>query len=131
MFTDAEWVRLIDKLRQLTEQDKLKWEINSHMLSTTLGGVTYTIASKDRDGVAPWTLTVAEGSDPWASTQLDRIMSIGGPETQQEPRSKVAPLREAALRQAVGAAQLLDNLLADLNELDPTEPPTYGDDIPF
>jgi hypothetical protein len=130
MFTDDEWVALISKLRQLTEEEKLQWSINTGgSVYTEINDVTYIIDSQDDDGAPPFVLHVRTGSEiDW--TEVDAITSIGGVEMARDPRTKVLPLQSIARRMALGGPQLAKRLLGDLERIDPTTPPIYGQAAP-
>lgn len=130
MFSNSEWNSLIDKLRHLTEGEKVKWVLDGGALSTEIQGTTYIVESADEDGSAPWLLRVRTG-DVWDGQDIDELRSIGGFETQTDPRTKVTPLREIAYRMALGGPKFASRLLDDLAAIDPTEPPEYGSSTPF
>ncbi|WP_285036893.1 hypothetical protein [Plantibacter sp. ME-Dv--P-095] len=126
MFSDEEWTRLIDKLRQLTELDKLEWNNNGlGGLYVEVGDITYLMEPKDSDGVAPYVLRVRNGAlTNW--NEIDSIVSVPGPELATGPATKITPLWELALRISQGGPALAQNLLADLDQIEPTPPPSYG-----
>lgn len=126
MFSDSDWVKILNKLRQLTELGKIKWSENGRGdIYAEIGDVLYLIESKDHDGVAPWVLFVRKGSDnEWS--ELGSLLSIGGVEIEDEPGTKIGPLREIAFRQATNADEIVSDLLASMNEIEPQSPPTYG-----
>lgn len=126
MFTDDEWVALISKLRQLTEEEKLSWSINHDGgIYAEINDVTYLITSQDDDNAPPYVLGVRIGEDSdWS--EVDTITSVAGTETVNDPRTKIMPLQSIARRMALGGPQLAKRLLGDLDRIDPTSPPKYG-----
>lgn len=127
MFSELEWSTLINKLRQLTEKRKIEWHDNRvGGLYASVNDITYLIGSKDSDGVAPYLLSVrrVRSEDDW--DELDVLESAPGMETDLAPWTKVEPLRDLALRMSRGGPEVVQNLLAELNDLDPSDPPIYG-----
>lgn len=125
MFTDDEWYGLLAKLRQLTEEDKISWTIGKGTLSSRVGNTSYTITSRDQDDAPPYVLTVRMENDPgWRV--VDEIESVGGPEVRTIPGTMIHPLEQIARRMALGGPKLARKLLADLEQIDPSSPPSYG-----
>lgn len=128
MFDESEWTQLVETLTQLTRQGRLKWHEDGSNVTTTVAGVTYVIGSVDNDGRQPYFLAVEEATDdPWASTkELSRLESI--PEDAEweygaPAGGRLHYLRREAIRNALGAPQLLNRLLKDLEATGDDEPP--------
>lgn len=128
MLSDDEWSALINKLRQLTESEKVKWEVGfiENELYLEVGDVTYWIESKDGDGVPPFDLTIRRKVDGSKAQEVDRLTSRGGPEVDRVPGTKVIPLWDIAKRMSEGGPQLAKSLLDQLSEIDPEPPHSYG-----
>ena len=134
MFSHEEWASLIAKLRQLTEGEKVKWNpLGDSGLKLELGEAVYIITDRDNDGQAPWVLTVyrkgESKSDP--ARKIDTIESDYSAENVRFPGTLVPGLRDIAFRMSLGGPQLARDLLAEMDELDPSAPPEYGADSPF
>lgn len=133
MFNDAEWSALVAKLHQLTDGNRVKWELDGFELSLRIGDVTYVITALDEDGVPPWVLHVRKhAEDPdtdYKWTEIDALRSKPGWNS-GDPQVQLLELRDLAYRMALGGPQLAQHLLDDLDRIDAT-PPTPAADTPF
>lgn len=128
MLEASEWTALILKLRQLTDMEKLRWELQSPSgrLSTEINDTTYLIEARDDDNSAPFVLRIRTGSETdWV--EVDSLLSTAGFETSWEPGTLVIPLMDAASRAARGGSRVVAKLLADLNAIDPSDPDSADD----
>ena len=134
MFSNEEWSSLITKLRHLTESGKVNWKpMGESGLIVDVGSGQYTITDRDSDGQPPWVFKVySKGeskNDP--ARAVDSIESEYTAENVLYPATLIPGLRDIAFRMSLGGPQLARELLADMNEIDPSAPPQYGDDTPF
>lgn len=122
MLNVDEWSSLISQLINLTREGNLKWSASGTELSVDINGTNYLILAKDFDDQPPWVLIVRVGSeDSWQ--EIGRIASLPYSPEGGKPETLVAPLREAALRNALGGPELVKRLLADLRDLDSAPDP--------
>ena len=122
MFDRDEWIALITKLKQLTENDLLEWVMNPHgALIAQVNEIDYVIRALDWDNSPPWVLAVIRRDDV-EGEPLARLESQAG-NTENNPGSMLFGLRDLAYRSATGAGSLAKKLLADLDLIDPTPPP--------
>jgi len=134
MFSSEEWAALVGKLRQLTQAGKISWTAKGDSaLSVDLGSAQYRLSSRDEDDQPPWVLTVTKRSTDWTEPDryVDSLTGIYQEEVSSIPASLVPGLRDIAYRMSLGGPQLASDLLSEMLEVDPTEPPKYYGDTPF
>jgi hypothetical protein len=126
MFDNGDWMTLLDKLRYLTEIEKVKWyKPAEDTLALDVGDVCYVIYPRDRDGQAPWQFSVRQGSDgEW--NIVDELTSTGGPDVGTDAGTKIVPLKELAWRQANNTNNVIRGLMDELDSIDPGDPPAYS-----
>ena len=118
MFSNSEWIALISKLSELTDEGLLKWISRNGLLLTNVNGTDYAIGAVDNDDRPPYFLDVGDAE---ARENLARLESIPSEDDEWEGEENASQmiwaLRGKALRSATGAPQLIRRLLGDLEEL--------------
>ena len=123
MFDEVEWASLVTRLISLSKDQVLKWEMpGNDAISLRVGAVEYEIGSVDRDGRAPFFLSVTSLNDgrligklessPVESNQWGSEVALSAPQM-------IIELRTLALRVAQNAPQVLSKLISDLDDILP------------
>lgn len=126
MFEEAEWDQLVETLSRLTRANTLEWKEGFGEIEARVGQMIYAIGSVDNDGRLPYYLDVRPAS---TAEPLARLESQPLPEfdpgwiTSLTAAQKLPELRALAQRSALGAPQLFNRLIGDLNAL--------GEETPF
>lgn len=124
MFDEREWFQIVSRLTELTRSEKLRWHFEEHQIVVApVGDIEYVLGSVDKDGRAPYYLGIW---DPQISEHIARLESEPVPQVgdwsvdpaEFSAAQLVPTLHTLANRSASGAPRKLNQLLADLQELD-------------